>query len=308
MYKIISLCVFLIMAFVNLASASTADLTAISLKQFPEFSTINLSAVPANKPLYIKMWATWCKPCMEQMPHFQQLYQQYGDKVNFVAVNIDINEKPEEIAKVIARFGLTMPVWIDNQGKLALELGLVGTPFSVLMNSQWQQVYTSHESDNVLDGFIQRLAQGQNLIAQDGEKASPEQQQQLVSPYLNGEQYLFFTATWCDWYLAESRPDMSKSCIQAQQQLNAIALQLPNSNWHGIVNNLWTDQQALTDFNQQYAMKVPFSIDNSGALFQHFNVRSIPVLLKLKDGKVLAEIKDFSNPTAVIQQLQQLQR
>jgi thioredoxin-like negative regulator of GroEL len=39
-------------------------------------------------------------------------------------------------------------------------------------------------------------------------------------------------------------------------------------------------------------------------LFQHFNVRSIPVLLKIKDGKKVAEISDFSNPQQVVKQLQ----
>ncbi|MGP9800568.1 TlpA family protein disulfide reductase [Rheinheimera sp. NSM] len=293
--------------FIQPASAAAADLKLIELETFPDASAISLSTLAADKPLYIKLWATWCKPCIEQMPHFQALYQQHGDKVSFVAVNIDINEKAEEIAAVVQRFGLTMPVWLDTSGQLASKLGLVGTPYSVLMNSAGQQVYSSHESDKALDGLVQRLAQGQQLPVASSDKISSAEQQRLIAPYLQGEHYLFFTATWCDWYLAESRPAMAAHCKTAQQGLNALAAKATDAGWSGIVNHLWTDDSALKEFNAQYNMAVAFNIDHKGVLFQHFNVRNIPLLLKVKDGKVLTEISDFSDPAAVLQQLNQAQ-
>ena len=69
------------------------------------------------------------------------------------------------------------------------------------------------------------------------------------------------------------------------------------------LDNAKTDE-ALAEFNALYQMKVPFQIDSYGLLFQHFNVRSIPVLLKLKEGKKVAEISDFSNPQQIVKQLQ----
>jgi thiol-disulfide isomerase/thioredoxin len=228
-------------AMLNMALASSDSFAQIELQTFPDSAATQLAALPADKPLYVKMWASWCKPCMEQMPHFQALYQQYGDKVNFVAINIDINEKAEAIDAVIKQFGLTMPVWLDTKGQLAVALGLVGTPYSVLINSQLQQVYTSHESDAVLDGFLQRLAAGQQLPAAPSAVLTATAQQKLLAPYLTGEHTLFFTATWCDWYLADSRPAMSKQCIAAQQQLNSLAAKLKGEPLKVIVNHLWTD-------------------------------------------------------------------
>ncbi|MDR6982395.1 thiol-disulfide isomerase/thioredoxin [Rheinheimera pacifica] len=305
MPKLVCLLLFSWLGAMQPVNAVSADLKLIELEKFPDASVMSLSALPAEKPLYIKLWATWCKPCIEQMPHFQALYQRYGDKVNFVAVNININEKTEEIAAVVQRFGLTMPVWLDTSGRLATSLGLVGTPYSVLMNSAGQQVYSSHESDKALDGLVQRLAQGQQLPVASSDNISSAEQQRLTAPYLQGEHYLFFTATWCDWYLAESRPAMAKHCKSAQQRLNALASQATDAGWTGIVNHLWTDDSALAEFNAQYNMAVPFNIDTNGVLFQHFNVRNIPLLLKVKDGKVLTEIRDFSDPAAVLQQLKQ---
>lgn len=302
MRKLVCLILFSCLGFIRPVIAE-ADLTQIQLQKFPQLTAVSLNTLPSDKPLYIKLWATWCKPCIEQMPHFQALYQQYGDKVNFVAVNIDINETPAAIDAVIKRFGLTMPVWLDGQGQLATAVGITGTPYSVLINSRAEQVYSSHESDKALDGFVQRLAQGQQLSAATPEYISPTEQQQLLAPYLSGEHYLFFSATWCDWYLAESRPAMAAHCKTAQQGLNALAAKATDAGWTGIVNHLWTDNTALNEFNAQYNMQIPFKIDHNGVLFQQFNVRNIPVLLKIKDGRVQTQITDFSDAAAVLQQL-----
>ena len=69
------------------------------------------------------------------MPHFQSLQKKYGDKINILAVNININENMKYIDDVIAKNGLTMPIFLDKEGKLSEALGLVGTPFSVLINT-----------------------------------------------------------------------------------------------------------------------------------------------------------------------------
>ena len=285
------------------AAAQQADYQDIQLHQFPDLSPVTVGSIVAGKPTYLKLWATWCKPCMEQMPHFAELHQKYGEQVNFIAVNININETRSDISDVIKRFSLEMPMLLDNESQLGIALGLVGTPYSVLTNAQGEVVYTSHESDSNLDRIISMLAQGQNLPASKVEVLSAEEKQKILEPWAQGEHLLFFTATWCDWYLADTRPDMALTCNQAQAGLNKLAAQLPGQSWHGIVNHLWTDDKALSDFNKLYQMEVKFSIDTAGILFNEYKVNSIPTLLKIKDGKVVARITDFSNPEIAIERL-----
>ncbi|MCB5212295.1 redoxin family protein [Rheinheimera aquimaris] len=279
------------------------DFRQITLQQFGSGNSVTLASLSADKPVYVKMWATWCKPCMEQMPHFEALQQQYGDKVNFVAVNININENNDKIAQVIKRFNLTMPVWLDNEGQLGVALGLTGTPYSVLINSKNDVVYTTHESDSNLDRFISMLAKGQALKSAATDALTAEQKHTILQNWQQGEQLVFFTATWCDWYLLDTRPEMANACKQAQTQLNSLQQQLPDRQWRGVVNHLWTDEQALAEFNLLYNITVPFSIDEAGVLFNHFNIRTIPTLLVIKDGKVQQRITDFSNTNSLVQQL-----
>lgn len=283
--------------------AQQLDYREVQLGQLDSTQTITLGSLDSDKPTYIKFWATWCQPCMQQMPHFEELQQKFKGKVDFVAVNININEEREKINEVIARFGLSMPVLLDNEGQLGVELGLVGTPYSVLLNSEGEVVYTTHESDANLDRFLSMLAKGSQLSSATTDAIDGERMQALLAPWQKGEHLLFFTATWCDWYLLDSRPAMAQQCKQVQDGLNGLQQRLPNTPWHGFVNHLWTDEQALAEFNQLYHMQVPFSIDTAGALFTEFNIRSIPMLIRVKDGKVTARISDFSNQDVVIKQL-----
>ena len=52
-----------------------------------------------KKLVYLKFWATWCQPCREQMPHLQETYESFGDDIEVIAVNIDINDSAEEARK-----------------------------------------------------------------------------------------------------------------------------------------------------------------------------------------------------------------
>ena len=287
------------------AIAQPADYKNIQLSHFKELRPVTIGSFDNNKPTYIKLWASWCQPCMEQMPHFQQLQQQYGDKMNVLAVNININENRAAIHEVIKKFNLSMPVLLDNNSQLALALGLVGTPMSVLLNTKGEIVYTSHESDKNLDVFVKKLASGEQLPPATVAVLSQAEQQKLVVPYLTGDHLLFFTATWCDWYLADSRPAMSQACKQAQSGLNQLVARLPNQNWQGVVNHLWTDDKALADFVKLYQMNINFSIDNAGVLFNHFKINNIPTIVQVKDGKVIREITDLSNQGEVVKQLSQ---
>lgn len=61
-----------------------------------------------DKVVFVNLWATWCPPCIAEMPSIQKLYDDYKGKVEFVLVS---NEKEAVLSKFINKKNYTFPVY-----------------------------------------------------------------------------------------------------------------------------------------------------------------------------------------------------
>jgi thiol-disulfide isomerase/thioredoxin len=61
-----------------------------------------------NQVVLLNFWATWCGPCVAEMPELQSLYKKYGDRMAFVLVS---NEKPEVVEAFMKKNQYQMPVF-----------------------------------------------------------------------------------------------------------------------------------------------------------------------------------------------------
>ena len=62
-----------------------------------------------GKITIVNMWATWCPPCVAEMPSLQKLYDKYGDQLAFYFVS---NENPSILNKFLKAKEYTFPVYI----------------------------------------------------------------------------------------------------------------------------------------------------------------------------------------------------
>lgn len=63
---------------------------------------------PSQKPILINFWATWCPPCLAELPALQRLYDEYGDKVDFYFIS---DEEPQKLSTFMEKKGYTLPVY-----------------------------------------------------------------------------------------------------------------------------------------------------------------------------------------------------
>lgn len=71
----------------------------------------------SKTPLIVNFWATFCVPCIQEMPYFQQLVQQYNSKnVSLIFVSLDLKEAyPAKVIEMAKRLKLTFPVvWLNE--------------------------------------------------------------------------------------------------------------------------------------------------------------------------------------------------
>jgi len=74
-----------------------------------EGQQINLKALDGDVVL-VNFWATWCPPCIAEMPSFQNLYDSYGDKVTFLFV---ANDNPEKVNKFLQDKKYDLPIYFQ---------------------------------------------------------------------------------------------------------------------------------------------------------------------------------------------------
>lgn len=75
-----------------------------------------------EKPTLIHFWSISCHLCKEAMPQVNQFRDEYKDKLNVVAVHMPRSENDldiEDIKKVAAEHGITQPIFVDSELKLA---------------------------------------------------------------------------------------------------------------------------------------------------------------------------------------------
>ncbi|MEQ1557566.1 MAG: TlpA disulfide reductase family protein [Methyloglobulus sp.] len=122
----------------------SAPITQASQTQLPEFSLPDLSGKQHSmtewqgKVRVINFWATWCPPCLKEMPEFTNLQKQFADQgLQFIGIALDDSEPVKEF---VNSNKINYPILLgqDQGTKIAHSLGnLVDTvPFTVIIDKQ----------------------------------------------------------------------------------------------------------------------------------------------------------------------------
>jgi len=254
-----------------------------------------LADIVGDKPVYLKFWATWCGDCREQMPHLKRIHAKYRDDLAIVSVNIWVNESEQAVNETVDEFGMTVPVAIDRRGVLAQGFEILGTPYHVLIDRDGDVVHTGFDADADLDQKIELLASSAESGLLPIATVPVESPATPLVGSSEGVSVLFFFATWCDWYLADSRPSMSAACIDAQQSMNRLYERQPDLELQGVATRLWTGEKELQKYVVKYEVAFPMSVDTSNETYFALNVKTVPTLVVLKDGREVARTKELGS-------------
>jgi len=114
----------------------------LSGKPSPDFSLMDVSGQRRNvsewkgKVLAINFWATWCPPCLEEIPHFIKLQEKYGHQgLQFLGIAL---EGVDEVLGFANEHGINYPLLVGEQEviKLAGKFGnhMGGLPYTVILD------------------------------------------------------------------------------------------------------------------------------------------------------------------------------
>lgn len=268
--------------------------------------TIRLEEFRGDRPVYLKFWASWCGTCLKEMPHLESVHQNHGDDIAVIAVNLGINDDREAVINVRDEFLLNMPIIIDRDGRMAQEFDLIATPYHVLLDRDLRVVHAEYSASDSLDEKIRQLAAGHGgelEAIETGMKRKHRDDRAAPVPATPGSsgglKALFFVATWCHWYLEDTRPAMSRNCIDAQHVVNSLVRRHPDLEWIGVASRMWTGQEELDAYRERFDVKHPLAVDRTNDTIQHHEIRQFPSLIVVQEGEEVLRIQDFGDPEKV---------
>jgi len=114
-----------------------------------------------GKPVILNFWASWCGPCKMEMPDLEKAYQEYGDQIQFMMVDLadGSQETVEKASAFIKEQGYTFPVFYDTDMEGAYAYGVTGIPVTYFINAEgvFEAYYQSAMSAEVLQKGIDLL-------------------------------------------------------------------------------------------------------------------------------------------------------
>lgn len=109
-----------------------------------------------GKPMLLEFWATWCEFCERLEPSMKSVYARYGNRVQFAAIAVNVNQSPLRVERHVKDRGLAYPVYYDASGKATSAYDVSATSFVVIIGRNGKVAYTGVGDKQDLDAAIRR--------------------------------------------------------------------------------------------------------------------------------------------------------
>ncbi len=116
-----------------------------------------------GKYVLLNFWATWCPPCLTEMPAMETVYQKYKEKgFTILAISSDEGGK-SDVQPFIDKLGVSFPILIDANKAVSKEYGAINLPLSFLLDREGRVIagsegardWASEAAISVLDELIE---------------------------------------------------------------------------------------------------------------------------------------------------------
>lgn len=123
----------------DVASEAGADADAdagpaVSDRPFETFEGASTSLLEfAGEPLVVNFWASWCPPCIAEMPEFERVHVDRRDEVRFIGLNTQDNLTQAEA--LVEQTGVTYDLGLDPEGALFNDFEVIAMPSTYFVNA-----------------------------------------------------------------------------------------------------------------------------------------------------------------------------
>jgi peroxiredoxin len=146
----------------------------------PDFTLMSLDGRPVRlrglrgKLVLLNFWATWCAPCLHEMPSMERLYQTFK-QTEFVLLAVSMDRQGAEVAQPFANnLKLTFPILLDPASEVARQFGVRGLPATYLIDADGLLIgaaigardWYRTEAKALIAGLVRQIPSGADHPAQ----------------------------------------------------------------------------------------------------------------------------------------------
>lgn len=119
---------------------------------------VDLGRYIGKRPVLLEYWATWCTVCAELMPRVREAYKKFGKDVEFIGINVAVNQKIERVKRYAATEKPPFRILFDAKGVSARSYGAQTTSYIVIIDRAGKVAYTGAGADQKFETALTQVA------------------------------------------------------------------------------------------------------------------------------------------------------
>jgi len=156
---------------------SSITLIAQNKKTFPSVGIKTIDGKAFNskdfdnngKPIIVSFWATWCKPCIQELINISEVYEEWQKEtgVKLIAISIDDARNTAKVPGFVKGKDWKYEVYLDPNSDLKREMGVNNVPHTFLLdgnkNIVWDHNSYSNGDEEKLYELVKKVAKGESI-------------------------------------------------------------------------------------------------------------------------------------------------
>ncbi len=96
---------------------------------------IDSSSLVGKKPVFLVFWATWCPNCKAEIPHINEMAEEFGPKgMTFIGINVGVNDSEKKVRRYAEKYKMHYPLYFDEGSTLTKKFKVAGTPTVIIVD------------------------------------------------------------------------------------------------------------------------------------------------------------------------------
>lgn len=142
--------VLILLSLIVFSFALFSQDNSAGIRKGPDFTLENLDGdlvelykEVGDGPILLSFWATWCKPCLEELNEYKQIYSEYKDQgFKMYAISTDDENTVAKVKPLVKSKGYNFPVLLDTNSDVVRLYYAQSIPYSVILDKKGMIIYS----------------------------------------------------------------------------------------------------------------------------------------------------------------------